>query len=152
MSCPPCCFANVLSPTQSSYLNSQKSWQVIKDCFFFQESLKTSLTVLAETSLCLTTRQSTSRCEICNFYRNQLHLLLTRYFRYNRHVSKTMSILITQDNNVHFWKRLKVMAWLVCGLLLVVSCGIGGWLATNSSSQTKLNQTQETKPMKSIQS
>ena len=71
--------------------------------------------------------------------------------RHNLHASKTMSILIKQDNNVHFWKRLKVMAWLVCGLLLVVSCGIGGWLATNSSYQTKLNQTQETKSIKSIQ-
>ena len=26
-----------------------------------------------------------------------------------------------------FWKRLKVTAWLVCGLLLVAASGIGGW-------------------------
>ena len=63
-------------------INSQFSKKLIndKDRFFFQESLKTSLTVLAETSLCLTTRQSTSRCEICTFYRNELHLPLKKIF------------------------------------------------------------------------
>ena len=150
MSCPPCCFANVLSPTPSSYLNSQKSDQRL--FLFFRKVWRP--------------RSQCWRRHLCAWRQDNLHpgakytLFIgmnsicwqsTFEVRYDRHVSKTMSILITQDNNVHFWKRLKVMAWLVCGLLLVVSCGIGGWLATNSSYQTKLNQTQETKPIKSIQ-